>query len=307
MRPLDYVFYHSPCTDGFTGAWAIWKAYGDTVQYIPLRYGDDLPVDVTGKHILFVDVSQKAANALETAQIAASLVVLDHHKSAEIEFQNFLDATRFDSEPTCPYDWIFDMSKSGARLAWNWAQGHKPDLGDAPFLVDIVEDRDLWLFKFHHTKALSRYINSYDQTFQNWDEINEQLSSNFECELALDIGEALDRAFMIEVRRLADLAIVGKTEDGVEVPVGQASKIYSSDLAHELLKRHPDAPFAAVRCFERDQEIWSLRSEDHRQDVRVIAEHMGGGGHRNAAGFQIESLGHEDLPFSLEDAVAGEA
>ena len=91
------------------------------------------------------------------------------------------------------------------------------------------------------------------------------------------------------------------------VPVGQASKIYSSDLAHELLKRHPDAPFAAVRCFERDQEIWSLRSEDHRQDVRVIAEHMGGGGHRNAAGFQIESFGHEDLPFSVKDAVAGQA
>lgn len=32
---------------------------------------------------------------------------------------------------------------------------------------------------------------------------------------------------------------------------------------------------------------WSLRSEDGRVDVSEIAKSYGGGGHRNAAGFQI--------------------
>lgn len=298
MRPLDYVFYHSPCTDGFTGAWAIWKAYGDDhVKYIPLRYGDELPVDVTGKHILFVDVSLKRDDTIAAALKAASIFVLDHHKSAECELVN-LQSEEEDLRPKLHV--VFDMSRSGARLAWDWAHPEK----SIPFLIDIVEDRDLWSFKFKHTKALSRFINSFDQTFANWEEIHQQLSSKSECELALDIGQALERAFMIEVRRLADLSTIGTTEDGVKVPIGHASKIYSSDLAHELLKRNPDASFAAVRCFEGNQEIWSLRSEGHRQDVRVIAEHMGGGGHRNAAGFQIESFGHDDLPFSVKDAIA---
>jgi nanoRNase/pAp phosphatase (c-di-AMP/oligoRNAs hydrolase) len=32
---------------------------------------------------------------------------------------------------------------------------------------------------------------------------------------------------------------------------------------------------------------YSLRSEDSREDVSEVAKQFGGGGHRNAAGYQI--------------------
>jgi nanoRNase/pAp phosphatase (c-di-AMP/oligoRNAs hydrolase) len=58
-------------------------------------------------------------------------------------------------------------------------------------------------------------------------------------------------------------------------------------VAHELLKAHPAAPFAAVVVDVHGGRTWSLRSEDSRQDVSEVAKGFGGGGHRNAAGFRV--------------------
>ncbi len=63
---------------------------------------------------------------------------------------------------------------------------------------------------------------------------------------------------------------------------------YASDAGNELLKLHPRAVFAGTWLRRADGFIqWSLRSEDAREDVAEIAKKFGGGGHRNAAGFQV--------------------
>ena len=36
---------------------------------------------------------------------------------------------------------------------------------------------------------------------------------------------------------------------------------------------------------ENGKREWSLRSDDSRLDVSLVAQQYGGGGHRNAAGF----------------------
>lgn len=57
--------------------------------------------------------------------------------------------------------------------------------------------------------------------------------------------------------------------------------------AHEMLSKYPDAPFTACWFRRADGQIqYSLRSEDSRLDVSEVAKSLGGGGHRNAAGFQ---------------------
>ena len=38
------VLYHADCPDGFGGAYAAWKKFGDTAEYIPVKYGRTPPL-----------------------------------------------------------------------------------------------------------------------------------------------------------------------------------------------------------------------------------------------------------------------
>ena len=49
------VIYHGECSDGFGGAWAAWKKFGETVDYIGAHHGDEPPVGLVGKEIYFID------------------------------------------------------------------------------------------------------------------------------------------------------------------------------------------------------------------------------------------------------------
>ena len=40
------VLYHANCHDGFGGAFAAWKKFGDAADYVPMRYGMAIPDDV---------------------------------------------------------------------------------------------------------------------------------------------------------------------------------------------------------------------------------------------------------------------
>ena len=71
--------------------------------------------------------------------------------------------------------------------------------------------------------------------------------------------------------------------DGHSVLVANATVLYS-DIAGELAKGRP---FGAVYFDRADgKRQWSLRSTDEGVDVSEIAKVHGGGGHKNAAGYE---------------------
>jgi len=64
--------------------------------------------------------------------------------------------------------------------------------------------------------------------------------------------------------------------------------MYSSELGHMIVDE-TDADFGV--CYtqtEPGQYKFSLRSNNNKVDVSMIAAQFGGGGHRNAAGFEID-------------------
>ena len=122
--PPDVVLYHADCSDGFGAAWALWKKYPKT-DYQPVKHGFPPPPQLGGAAHRYGDYSILFAPALETmAQQAASLQVLDHHITAQ------------DALAGLPFAY-FDLKKSGAVLAWEWAH-QQP----APWLLQYVQDKD---------------------------------------------------------------------------------------------------------------------------------------------------------------------
>src|SRR5690348_8517900 len=159
MKPL--CIHHHPCADGFSAAWAVWKAFKGEVDFHPGVHGEP-PPDVTGRHVIMVDFSYPKDTILKMAEQAASLLILDHHKTAEEALRGINPAPPWpvhlevaeryrDCSPFNRVNARFDMNKSGCVLAWEFFH---PGEAVPAFLLHM-QDRDLWQFKFHDTRALT--------------------------------------------------------------------------------------------------------------------------------------------------------
>lgn len=293
MWKPDICIYHGNCDDGFGAAWAIWRRWGNEVAYVPGIYGKPLP-DVAGRNVLFVDFSAKRPELVAVAEKAKSVVVIDHHKTAQADLADWagpmckpedieLLAAKACTETGYPIVAIFDMQSSGAVLAWDFAHSI-PHNDPPPTMLGLIEDRDLWRFAYgDRTKQFSAALRTYPQTFETWSRIAEDM------DLLIDEGEAILRAHNANIEKfIADSYF--EEIAGYMVPVVNVPYHYASDTAHALLQQHPTAPFTACWFRRGDGMIqYSLRSEDSRADVSEIAKKFGGGGHRNAAGYQVKA------------------
>jgi nanoRNase/pAp phosphatase (c-di-AMP/oligoRNAs hydrolase) len=260
LNPL--VIYHGKCLDGMTAAWAVRKAlgYGD---YVAAVHGD-APPDVAGRDVVIVDFSYQRAVMEAMASVARSMLVLDHHKSAQADLAGL------------PYA-IFDMERSGAGMAWDYF--HQGQL--RPALVDLVEDGDLWRFAHQGTKELQLRLQMENMDFANWDRIAGLSRSELDAFIAE--GDILKRAFDSEVATLLEdcypVTLAG--EAGLAV---NASGRYNSELGHHLAVM--SGRFGMVWRQVNGVLKISLRScGDY--DVAHLAVKFGGGGHSNAASFTL--------------------
>jgi hypothetical protein len=86
----DLVIYHDKCADGIVAAWACWKRWGDAPEYLAANYGHQPPANVANRNILIVDFSYPADDLRSmVAAGARSIVVLDHHKTAQEALEPF--------------------------------------------------------------------------------------------------------------------------------------------------------------------------------------------------------------------------
>lgn len=295
MWEPDICIYHFPCDDGFASAWVARRKWPD-VALAGTNYGLPFPeVDIVGKNVLIADFSFKPDTLRELGEKAKSIVILDHHKTAKADladFQSPRSSLPFTYENANAYFGngivrnvvaCFDMAFSGAMLTWDFCfPGER-----APAMLRYIEDRDLWRFTYKETRAFSLYLRSFPYDFSAWDRVHERIVADPTGVLGEAVAiERFYDAKLAEMLPTATLKNIGKWKD---VPVAHAPYAFASDLAHELLKAYPAAPFAAVVVDAFGGRTYSLRSEDSREDVSEVAKTFGGGGHRNAAGFRVPS------------------
>lgn len=296
----DICIYHFPCDDGFAAAWIARRKWPSVVM-APTNYGQMFPnIDYRGKNILIADFSYRpdALSELMMSFGARSIVMLDHHKTAEADLQSFKVDICGDAQFVAadiegmfrdlnelgrpPVVARFDMKRSGAALTWEFCFPDEP----TPWLIRHIEDRDLWRMALPNTRKISLLLRSYPYDFDVWTKLCEGTDAHSQSNVLADAA-SIERFYdqkLAEMLPTATLREIGKWKG---VPTAHAPYAFASDLAHELLKTHPSAPFAAVVVDAYGGRTYSLRSEDGRQDVSEVAKQFGGGGHRNAAGFRV--------------------
>jgi len=197
--PPTLILYHAECADGFGAAWAIWRRYPNA-EYRPVKHGEGPPANLAGHHIVIVDFSYARPTLEAIAKDAASLVVLDHHITAE---QTLADL---------PYAY-FDQKKSGAVLGWEWAHDEP-----APWLLRYIQDKDLWNWALPNSREISAALASHPFDFQLW--------SSFEQQELEREGRAILRYENELVTKLASHATLVQFE-GATVPAVQSAVLTS--------------------------------------------------------------------------------
>lgn len=293
--------YHHNCADGFTAAWAVVRALGpDSVDLHPGVYGK-LPPDVKGRDVIMVDFSYPADTINMMAASARSILILDHHKTAQADLAGFL-------RPVLTGGWhnhlsdisqpgvksnvraLFDMDRSGAQIAWNFFHQPTSDLC-RPALVNYVGDRDLWRFELEDSRAVNAFIFAHEYTMAEWDALYDLLE--YDLHIAADGGKAIEKKHHKDVAELVSALRRRMVIGGQEVWAANIPYTLTSDAGNLMAQGEP---FAACYWDTADSRIFSLRSTDAGMDVSAIAKSYGGGGHRNASGFRIaRGAGHELL------------
>jgi oligoribonuclease NrnB/cAMP/cGMP phosphodiesterase (DHH superfamily) len=268
-------FYHAGCPDGLGAAWAVRQAWGETAEYRARGHDDTIDTsELDGVQVAYVDFAPPSDELLELAETAAQLIVLDHHISSR---------DRIEADPAIDnaiagrgHHIHFDLEHSGAVLSWQY---FSPD-ESVPELLRYVEDQDLWAWKMPQSHEVNSAIGSYPLDFDTWDE----LARRSAVELARE-GEPILRANRTDVERAlhggAGVWIQGKRLEAVNATTNRSS------IGHELAKRaRYGQPWGCVYRITGDRVSATLYSIGEF-DVSEIASKLGGGGHRNAAGFSV--------------------
>ena len=270
-----YVLYHGNCFDGTGAAWAVRRAIGeDGVFYFPVFYGQDPPSMTPESRIIIVDFSYPRDVLRTLVSWHEEVTVLDHHKTARDDLAPLLENGEIRGE--------FDLSRSGATMAWDWFHGHTT----RPRLIEYLEDRDLWRFRLPASRHASAVIKSYPFALDAYDELHARFERGFETVVAE--GVAMTRLIDQQVATMCD-QVTNADFSGTtaSVPIVNAT-VFFSEVGEELLKRFPEAEVVAYYFDRADgRRQWGLRSRPGF-DCSVIAKHLGGGGHPQASGFTTE-------------------
>jgi oligoribonuclease NrnB/cAMP/cGMP phosphodiesterase (DHH superfamily) len=291
MSNSTFVLYHGGnCADGYGSAWSASRALGrgPDVVYAPMNYGSSYPPEIDGgaDAVYILDFSFPRDVMLRLAGVANRVVCLDHHATAQAALDGLDGAA-----PGLTVR--FDMGKSGAMLTWEYFHPGKP----VPYLIELIQDRDLWRWQLPDSKVYNAAIASYPKTFDTWDWLMETLAEEpgdkdrggmfallREGAAILRYQQSLIETF-VQRARIVNLC-------GHDVPVVNAP-VLQSEVGDVLCAAHPRRPFAAMfsvlapdRPGEPEGRVYSLRSRNGF-DVSAVAKSMGGGGHRAAAGFTV--------------------
>jgi oligoribonuclease NrnB/cAMP/cGMP phosphodiesterase (DHH superfamily) len=274
---MNLVYYHNECLDGICSAAIVIKRFGaNNVKCVPVQYNRDTwnKEDIEQAETVYV-VDFTFPDMKELIKVAGrKLRWIDHHKTAMEQNPDIWGSTDILG--------IRDLERSGCGLTWAYC------FDDAiPYSVRYVEDRDLWRFMFENTKAFCTGLNCvtaspYDDIWPYVLEDNDDLDNLIDV---IQVGKALLKA---QERRVENLFKSGTDIEFFNQHARVVNSMFDiSELGEYIYQRGYE--IAVIWHADGDHITVSLRS--NVVDCAEIAQMYGGGGHKGAAGFQVDNVG----------------
>lgn len=304
---MTVVIYHSDL-DGHCAGYVV-GSHTPVDTFIEMNYGFHFPIDKINKDekVYIVDFHFEPDVMKEILKITENVVLIDHHKSCLKKYETLMYQEPFNKMKFI----IDDISYSGCELAWLYFNeeklreviGYPYDMDFEeilsnvkdnrkliPEIIRIVADRDLW--KWEYGKLTYDVNNALEGVETNPSNVNWK---KFNVEELEEVGGPITNYIVQRNKELikffhhivkfegyeCDCMNVGKTGSDL------FDSINGSDLKPlQIMYIHNGITFEV-----------SLRSGGKYEDIDVseIAVKYGGGGHQNAAGFEIKELPWETV------------
>lgn len=270
-----YILHHRD-SDGYCAALAAYVAGlteawqpGNLANaiYVDVQYGEAFPnIELTDKDRVYIlDFSYDRVTLDAVNAKVKDLVVIDHHKTAAKALQG------------APYA-IFDMTKSGSDLAWEYFHGQVP----MNWLLQLVSEYDMGVRDHKEAQWLENTMVAHprkgDLAF--WKKI---MDDPVELQEVLEIGKGIQFNNDQILRNIVEKKYYKEIQWSGYRGAVVNSAILRNEIAYAVLDARPDLEFVCTtRIFPSGQMKLALRArkEDEHIDISTIAEYLGGGGHR---------------------------
>lgn len=284
------VLYHAGCPDGFMAAYIAWLKltspadpydHPDNVEFIPVSYGQKPPNFAPNETVYLLDFCYDRKTIEEIGRVT-KLIILDHHKTAQEALEGL--------DPEIA--WVtFDMERSGATIAWDYffGVGSETNPQTRPWYVNYTEDRDLWRFALPYSKEINAWLMTcYTMPFEDFHALIRATDMKDAISMGAGIRRKIDAYCETMMAFVQPGWLVGIPAT-MKIPFINASYPDTSDLLDYMIKKFESPAACAYRVRKDGKVQFSLRSRG-AFDVAILAQNFGGGGHKNASGFELDSL-----------------
>ena len=299
---MTLIIYHSPCPDGMAAAWVFANHYKKTDEKEKLEFhgadhGHVPPLDkAKDQTVILVDYCYNAQGMAALVEVAAMIIVLDHHASTQ-KLEPLFPTIRF----------VLSNDMSGCQLAWIFC--YQPETA-MPWWLNHVADRDLFRWAIPTSKATTRALDAL-YAFDNIQRLNLVTGLHDQSELEW-MGRVLLSGDRIRYEGLAQAA----QSRTLVCPDGQRFKAAyvfcdakdASEVGDLLCKQmdadgHAIYQLAVLPRYDPLSDCFrvSLRAIGDLNLVPIASQFRQGGGHARAAGFVCPT--REALEAVLEKPV----
>ena len=196
------------------------------------------------------------------------------------------------------FNFIYDVEKSGASIVRDYCKQHLDLYSRINFkqkeilnkVVNMVEDRDLWLFKLPMTKEFAEYVFAYMQP----NDINRMTKILFKYKFdnlkeICQMGETIMhyKNNIIEKKLKSYAPVYFQVDNTKLLIINETQPDLVSQLGNELCKKYnvPVCIYNVSGSYDGVISVaLSFRSMDHLEPVDTVARLFSGGGHSCASG-----------------------
>jgi hypothetical protein len=312
-------FYHAGCPDGIGGAYAIYAALEPQLAaglHASWTAGEPEPQDgpcfegvspgaphpvgrnAADRHVVYVDVVPAGETLQAVMEVARSVTILDHHRSA----RRTLTALGLFDAGAPNRVLVYAEDRSGAQLAWDWAHPGRV----RPLVLDYIGDRDLWRFALPASREINKalFVEGHTRSILALaDFVARGGLTPAHTERGGHYAVVDNQTVARLAKRAHRMAVSARTPGNAEPRVLETlvvnSPVLPSELGEALMAgAPPDVHFAIVWSYDfKNDEVWaSARTNRPDVDLSVIVPGLmgakpGGGGHPRAAGFAVAGGG----------------
>lgn len=287
------LIYHHDDNDGCCAAVIAGNSYDRNefdIKFVAINYGKESWSEgeiKAAEEVWLVDFTSDKMD--EFVKVCGpKLIWIDHHKTAVEKFPDLWNSSSIPG--------IRSLEKAACVLTWEFTH---PEHTSPPVAVAYIGDKDLWKFEYPETRAFNAGFNLMVKT--PYDAVwNVLLGPEYEDTVnnMISIGKLLLEAQNYKLQKAFDRGVDCTFHNWKARLVNTTGNI--SELG-EFIYKKPEYDIAVMWQAVEDMVVFSLRSDSgnpNSPDCAEIAQQYGGGGHRNAAGFQKKNMDFPGLLFT---------